>query len=131
MSIICRRPKFPLMTVISLGFELRFKNLNTSIMQQQPLQMMTTRQSTTRRLLPMFWHFQASTLRLLICLIILIFTQTLAFADRGRPHISSELGFNRLLTDKNTPLRGVSLSWGWRRQRLSYFPCGYANSEST
>ncbi|MEQ9052079.1 MAG: T9SS type A sorting domain-containing protein [Marinoscillum sp.] len=33
------------------------------------------------------------------------------FADRGRPHISSELGFNRLLTDNNTPLRGVSLSW--------------------
>ncbi|HSR87377.1 MAG TPA: cellulase family glycosylhydrolase, partial [Pontiella sp.] len=34
-----------------------------------------------------------------------------AFAVRGRPHIDSSLGYNRLLTDQNSLLRGVSLSW--------------------
>jgi len=47
----------------------------------------------------------------LICLIILLCSQLEVLADRGRPHINSDSGFNRLLTDKNTPLRGVSLSW--------------------
>jgi hypothetical protein len=33
------------------------------------------------------------------------------YADRGRPHLDNSMGFNRLLTDNNTSLRGVSLSW--------------------
>jgi hypothetical protein len=32
-------------------------------------------------------------------------------AGRGRPHIDTSLGFNVLLSDQNTLLRGVSLSW--------------------
>jgi hypothetical protein len=49
----------------------------------------------------------------LFCMVVLLFVQMQAFAgDRGRPHISNtEFGFNRLLTDMNTSLRGVSLSW--------------------
>jgi hypothetical protein len=43
---------------------------------------------------------------------IFIFFQIQVFAvDRGRPHLDSSLGYNRLLTDKNTLLRGVSLAW--------------------
>jgi hypothetical protein len=34
-----------------------------------------------------------------------------AFAARGRPHIDSSLGHNILLSDQNSLLRGVSLSW--------------------
>jgi len=45
-------------------------------------------------------------------LIVLVVAQVQAFAaDRGRPHIQNDFGFNRLLTDKNTALRGVSLGW--------------------
>ncbi len=33
------------------------------------------------------------------------------FAVRGRPHIDTSLGYNILLSDQNTLLRGVSLSW--------------------
>ena len=33
------------------------------------------------------------------------------FAVRGRPHLDTSLGYNVLLTDNNTLLRGVSLSW--------------------
>lgn len=45
-------------------------------------------------------------------LIALSLAQMQAFAgDRGRPHISNDVGFNRLLTDMNTSLRGVSLAW--------------------
>ena len=32
-------------------------------------------------------------------------------AARGRPYVDSRLGFNRLLSDQDTLLRGVSLSW--------------------
>lgn len=46
------------------------------------------------------------------CVFLLMFLQTQTFAaDRGRPHLDSSLGYNRLLTDKNTLLRGVSLGW--------------------
>ena len=34
-----------------------------------------------------------------------------AFAQRGRPHLDTSLGFNRLLSDNDTLLRGVSLSF--------------------
>lgn len=44
-------------------------------------------------------------------IVILLLLQCNVFAQRGRPHISNELGFNQLLTDNNTRLRGVSLSW--------------------
>jgi hypothetical protein len=48
----------------------------------------------------------------LFCIVCLLFVQMQAFAgDRGRPHLDSSMGFNRLLTDKNTLLRGVSLAW--------------------
>ena len=33
------------------------------------------------------------------------------FAVRGRPHLDTSLGYNVLLTDNDTLLRGVSLSW--------------------
>jgi hypothetical protein len=42
---------------------------------------------------------------------LILMVQITAFAQRGRPHLDSSMGFNRLLTDKNTLLRGVSLSW--------------------
>jgi hypothetical protein len=46
------------------------------------------------------------------CIVLLLFVQMQAFAaDRGRPHLDNSMGFNRLLTDKNTLLRGVSLAW--------------------
>ena len=48
----------------------------------------------------------------LFCIVFLMYFQIQAFAaDRGRPHLDSSMGFNRLLTDKNTLLRGVSLAW--------------------
>ena len=31
--------------------------------------------------------------------------------DRGRPHVDHGIGYNRLMTDHNTPLHGVSLAW--------------------
>lgn len=34
-----------------------------------------------------------------------------AMAVRGRPYLDTRLGFNRLLSDQDTLLRGVSLSW--------------------
>ena len=51
-------------------------------------------------------------LKLLSILLMLVFaTAQVTFADRGRPHIDNSAGFPRLLTDKNTDLRGVALSW--------------------
>jgi len=48
----------------------------------------------------------------LVCLAALALAPALVFgADRGRPHLSNDFGYNRLLTDKNTSLRGVSLAW--------------------
>ena len=43
-------------------------------------------------------------------LILLVFSGS-AFAARGRPHLDTSLGYNILLSDQNTLLRGVSLSW--------------------
>ena len=34
-----------------------------------------------------------------------------ASAERGRPVIDDSLGFKRVLTDRGTLMRGVSLSW--------------------
>jgi hypothetical protein len=42
---------------------------------------------------------------------ILFFTALQLYAQRTRPHLDTSLGFTRLLTDNNTLLRGVSLSW--------------------
>ena len=36
---------------------------------------------------------------------------TQALAERARPVIDDSLGYNRLLSDKGTLLRGVSISW--------------------
>src|SRR5688500_14195110 len=49
--------------------------------------------------------------KLFLLLTITLITSLQLYAQRGRPHLDTSLGFNRLLTDKNTPLRGVSLSW--------------------
>jgi len=50
-----------------------------------------------------------------ICLLICLLTQCAHSSDarvgRKRPHIDNSMGFNRLLSDKNSLLRGVSLSW--------------------
>jgi hypothetical protein len=45
------------------------------------------------------------------CLLTLCVLGGDAWAARGRPHIDSSMGFNRLLSDQDTLLRGVSLSW--------------------
>ena len=44
-----------------------------------------------------------------LCLVALAVSP--ALAARGRPHVDSSLGYNVLLSDQNTLLRGVSLSW--------------------
>ena len=49
--------------------------------------------------------------RLVLLLAILGGTNSLAHAERGRPVIDDSLGFKRLLSDRGTLLRGVSLSW--------------------
>ncbi|MCP4742131.1 MAG: glycoside hydrolase family 5 protein, partial [Actinomycetales bacterium] len=48
---------------------------------------------------------------LTLLLAILGGTSSLAHAERGRPVIDDSLGFKRLLSDRGTLLRGVSLSW--------------------
>lgn len=52
---------------------------------------------------------------LLICLLACLLTQynlsTDARETRGRPRVDSSMGFNRLLSDQDSLLRGVSLSW--------------------
>ena len=45
------------------------------------------------------------------CLLCLPLFGASAFAARGRPHLDTSLGFNMLLSDNDTLLRGVSLSW--------------------
>jgi hypothetical protein len=45
---------------------------------------------------------------LILCMLVMV---TGVFAGRGRPHLDTSLGFNILLSDNNTLLRGVSLSW--------------------
>ena len=40
-----------------------------------------------------------------------VLTAEPAYAERGRPSIDHSLGFKRLLSDRGTLLRGVSLSW--------------------
>lgn len=49
--------------------------------------------------------------RLFVFTIMVAGCATHALADRGRPIIDDTLGFNRLLSDQGTLLRGVSLSW--------------------
>ncbi len=46
-----------------------------------------------------------------LCALILGLLAVPASAQRGRPVIDDALGFNRLLSDKGTLLRGVSISW--------------------
>lgn len=50
-------------------------------------------------------------LLIVFMILILSFVSGSTFAARGRPHVDSSLGYNVLLTDQNTLLRGVSLSW--------------------
>ena len=45
------------------------------------------------------------------CLMCLFLLSTSAFAARGRPHLDTSLGYNVLLSDNDSLLRGVSLSW--------------------
>ena len=58
----------------------------------------------------MFPRF-SSLARLSVFTLVLACCASQALADRGRPIIDDTLGFNRLLTDQGTLLRGVSLSW--------------------
>jgi len=50
-----------------------------------------------------------------VCLLICLLTNCAYSSNdrvgRKRPHIDNSMGFNRLLSDKNSLLRGVSLSW--------------------
>ena len=46
----------------------------------------------------------------IVILGLLVFSGS-AFAGRGRPHLDTSLGYNVLLSDQNSLLRGVSLSW--------------------
>ena len=48
---------------------------------------------------------------LLICLLAHCAHCSNDLIGRKRPHIDNSMGFNRLLSDKNSLLRGVSLSW--------------------
>ena len=50
-------------------------------------------------------------LQMAVAVLSLLVFSSSAFAVRGRPHIDSSLGHNILLSDQNTLLRGVSLSW--------------------
>jgi len=47
----------------------------------------------------------------IVALLCVLMFSSSAFAARGRPHVDSSLGYNVLLSDNNTLLRGVSLSW--------------------
>jgi hypothetical protein len=47
----------------------------------------------------------------LACLLALVVLSTDAWAARGRPVVDSSMGYNRLLSDQGTLLRGVSISW--------------------
>ena len=57
------------------------------------------------------WKIKGLVQRTFACLLCLLLFSTSAFAARGRPHLDTSLGFNMLLSDNNTLLRGVSLSW--------------------
>ncbi|MFZ9023684.1 MAG: carbohydrate-binding protein [Anaerohalosphaeraceae bacterium] len=46
---------------------------------------------------------------LMVC--VFVVAASAALAARGRPHVDSSLGYKVLLSDQNTLLRGVSLSW--------------------
>ena len=50
-------------------------------------------------------------LRFVLCLAVVGLGTSATHAQRGRPVIDDTLGFKRLLTDRGTLLRGVSLSW--------------------
>jgi hypothetical protein len=49
--------------------------------------------------------------KILVVMCVFVFAASAALAARGRPHVDSSLGYNVLLSDQNTLLRGVSLSW--------------------
>ncbi len=55
--------------------------------------------------------FSISLGRVLFGLLCLLSLASPVCADRGRPHLDTALGFNVLLSDQDTLLRGVSLSW--------------------
>jgi len=57
-----------------------------------------------------FLAYQTSA-RLLLALILICTSANIAPAQRGRPVIDSSLGYHRLLSDKGTLLRGISISW--------------------
>lgn len=46
-------------------------------------------------------------------MLIAVVGSTGVHADRARPHIDNSTGYPRLLSDMNTELRGVSLSWDY------------------
>ncbi len=50
-------------------------------------------------------------LRMVLVVIVLLSGGSRVWAGRGRPHLDTTLGFNVLLSDQGTLLRGVSLSW--------------------
>jgi hypothetical protein len=49
--------------------------------------------------------------KLLIILCVVLLTASSGLSARGRPHFDTSLGYKVLLSDQNTLLRGVSLSW--------------------
>jgi hypothetical protein len=49
--------------------------------------------------------------KILLILCAVLLTASAGFAARGRPHVDTSLGYKVLLSDQNTLLRGVSLSW--------------------
>ena len=60
-------------------------------------------------------HFRVSTSTASLCLVAALLPARVLPAEaqsaRGRPHVDSSMGFNRLLSDQKSLLRGVSLSW--------------------
>ena len=59
--------------------------------------------------LPTWMHWK--TLRVVVIILCVLTMSSSVFAARGRPHFDTSLGFKTLLSDNNTLLRGVSLSW--------------------
>ena len=55
----------------------------------------------------MFWK----TLQVVVVMLCVLTLSSSVFAVRGRPHLNTDLDYNILLSDSNSLLRGVSLSW--------------------
>jgi hypothetical protein len=56
-------------------------------------------------------RYAATCLRWILTVIVMVSVDGNALAGRDRPRLDTSLGFNVLLSDQGTLLRGVSLSW--------------------